>query len=360
MKKKYLAGLVAATAAVAVLGACPAAFADTLGAYGTKAAKTFGVASEHVLTAKSATQITNKLEAAGAEATASDKYMVYVPAGSYKISGVTVPANVVLAAEKKSKITSSGSIGLYGSMYGGSYTFSKSLRDGVRLGIVKFTKKNGIVQKVSITGTSYSAIDPMSAGGSLTGAKKCKGAKILNCTFKNCGRQGVTSWYGATIKLIKKCKFTTMGSAAVNLHYGNVKKVMNNKITGCKDHGISTNTESNGKYHCKIGTISGNTITKISTHGIYVEDGCSIKKIEKNKISNCKNGGIDVNGSGAAAKVGASNSIKNCKNGIYLGKGKITFTSSKMSFSGNKTNFYRKAGTVSGSTYLRGFDKIYL
>ena len=303
--------------------------------------------------------------------------IVNVKAGTFYLdSALSIPHNVVLVSESGVVYYNDCSgemIKLRGAVYGGTFDGKMNRYNIIKMDSTKSTAsdKNMLVTKATLKNTYYTAVI-------INGAYKH--GKVINNTITNCQLNGVCAYRGGQYDLIEGNKITKIGhkkrpgdkkagGSGIDLCSSDAKLIKNNTINDVYGHGISTDPSMLNRG-CFITEITGNTISKIKTQGIYVENKCQITKLKNNKISNVKGCCITVdknariNGmsgntlsGGSLAKVGKhslmtlggkKSSVKVAKNnkftgssaaGIYIGKkAKLVITGKGNVITKNKMN----------------------
>lgn len=272
-----------------------------LGTNGNAAKAYFGATEQIVLETATADTIQESLYFAR-DMTAQTKkpVIVNVKSGTISLPGaLSVPYNVVLASESGVVYNMTGSdrmVLLNGSVYGGKFDGKGKAKNIIQMYRTNTaaSDKNLTVMKTTLTNSeTYPKIAAVQIDAN--GAKIVNGKVIDNTIFK-C-YNGISVYDGGSYSVISGNKIYSIGNksrkggSAIDICSSNVTKISGNSISDVFGHGISTDpTSDSGKYRygCKIGEISGNTIKKINTQGIYIENKCSVTRIKNNTISNVK------------------------------------------------------------------------
>ena len=257
------------------------------------AMKKYGISDENVTTVKKTGEIQSTLYSASSEATAKKRQIVYVPSGTHKLGSLSIPENVLLVSESKTKFVCSSKtdrwIQIYGSIYGGNFDAAKKVDTGISLAESSYKNNNGMIEKATISNTY---------GYGICAKDGSQGSKIINTTVSKCGkngsesRSGICSLDGAKISLISGCKILNSGTAGINLSCANVGIIENCMVNGGSDKGVSTNSKLDGKklVGCTIDAIRNCTFKNFTTHGVHMKPACTLKEFSGNKVINCGSG----------------------------------------------------------------------
>ena len=365
MKKVIRQLLVFAVVVCLLIPLCAPAFAEgtvELGTYGKKAMSAFSVAPDnvHIVAPNGdSNEIKQRLKYAADTATATgDTQMVYVPAGKHPIyAQLKVQKGVILCGEKAtifdSRLPSDSPaailVWVYGSVYGGTYNCNNTCDTVLRFGDCAFAKPNGYVMYTTITKAKLRGI---TASGS-----KTTGCYISYNTVKDVGKDCVGVCNGATVKGIIGNTLSNAVQSGIDIVHANVVTISKNTISNVTGHGISTDTEQKGRTqnYCRITTVTDNKITGAKHHGVYLEKNCKITgHMRGNVITNCTLNGVCIGGKGGNSSIGSSKNKKYFYNNTVQGSGKsnvsIGNTGSVLVMgSGNKITKGKGAGIAIGS-----------
>ena len=248
-----------------------------------KAAKEYGVPLEEVLPVTSNT-IEATLSGAGANATPDSPAIVYAKAGSYTVSQLVVPANVVLVADENAKFIGADKkemIIVRGSIYGGSYV-QKSSANAIMCYKQNYVGSNGRVEYVNVTGNV--------GGNAGVFAYACDNVTVVGCTVSG-GMNGIRISEASYAPVISGNTVSNCGSGAagsgIDIMLSDVGIISNNTVTGCRGHGISTGTTATAKAHnwINIGQISNNIVKNNNKQGLYVEGNTHISNLIGNTFT---------------------------------------------------------------------------
>lgn len=196
-------------------------------------------------------------------------------------------------------------------------------------GILARGFKNSAIEKNTITNSSKSAIT----------ADKWSGGFIHGNTITSSDSYGIyienSVLHSVNDNIIKNCN-----NFALDLNGSTTETIQNNTIDGCKKSGILISTNSVVNQNIERNTIKnltgeichgiyvyggkvakkiiGNTISDVSTNGIYILKG-SAGDITGNAINNAKASGVAF--SSATFNTLSSNNISNCERGVRLSSG---------------------------------------
>ena len=324
--------------------------------------------------------INSTLKRAKESASSTSPSMVYIksgPSGGFDLNKtISIPNNVALVCENSVVFNNNSGkemVRLKGALYGGTFN-GKMVKDKI-IEMVNDNEKdaasynNMLVTKATLKNTYETAV-------LINGAYKH--GKVIGNTITNCQLNGVCAYRGGQYDVIQDNKITKIGhpkrpgdkkaaGSAIDLCSSYAKLIKNNTINDVYGHGISTDPNMLNKG-CVITEVTGNTISKINSHGIYVENKCSINKLMNNKISNVKgccltidknakvhsatgnvfSGGtlakkgkhslVTLNGKKSYLKLGKKNAVKGgSAAGIYVGKkAKLLITGSGNLITKNK------------------------
>ena len=268
-----------------------------------KAAKEYGISDNQIMIASSSS-VESVLADAGSRGANGEFIMVYAASGTYKVSKLVVPKNVVLVADENAKFTAADSnemLIVRGSLYGGTYTQGSS-KYAVLCYQQSYTGKNGRIEYAKIAGNLK--------GKAAICANACKNVSVTGCTVTG-GMNGIQITKGTNAKTITKNKVSNCGSGAagsgIDIHPSTIGVISNNTVSGCRGHGISTGTSAASNAQINIKQISNNTLKNNNKQGIYVEGNTHIEKLTGNTITG--------NGTGLAMRSNVHSS-----NGKYSSK----------------------------------------
>lgn len=328
----------------------------------------YGASPNDVIYVDTAGDIATALKRAERIAEDSRRVIVYLPPGTYRISGhINVPENVVLVAEDDSLVTPSGSdsylVRLSGSMYGGTYDSNYKNQTTIRIleTYGSFSNGNGQIENLSVLRSSNYGIV----------AQGSKGSKISKCTVRECKASGIAilkpssdSGAGATqVESIKDCNISSNGEkgegAGIHLYMADVGTIASCILNSNSDKAVSTN--SSNSSGCHIGTIKNCTMKKNGNNGVHIKPNCRldhfvnntlignddglvaaaitkegtkgksiIKDVRGNTFKQSVTQQIEAQGSGASITLGDGNTIVSGKGyGILVMKyGKVTVSGS--------------------------------
>ena len=349
-----------------------------LGTNGKAALAYFGVDKHNVFEVSStagSNDIRTLITAVKTDATSSSPVMIYVKSGTHTLTySLGIPENVIFVAENGvvfKRAFSDKMVKLKGSLYGGTWDGGNIAQNIIQMVNTNTTGKNMTVMKAVIRNTKMDGVH--------INDRPVKHGKVLNNTITNCKHNGVSVYNGGQFDTISGNTITNIGKtstkngSAIDICSSNAATISNNKISNVVGHGISTDpVSSNGRYGCKITTISGNTIKNVKHQGVYIENRCSVTKFYNNKISNVqgccltvdknakvyamsgnrlsgkgslskkgKHSIVTLNGKGAYIKIGKNNKIYNgYAAGIALSKkAKVDITGN-----GNQITHCKKNG----------------
>ena len=229
------------------------------------------------------------------------------------VSGIFVPENVILVAEKNTVFKAAPAdkmqrlVLVRGSVYGGTYQGSNKCFFPLQF-------RSDVTYEKTRSGNRQ--VDGNIERTYVTTAKQCGikaiGSKNINIMYNNvsncrtkkaCGI-GVT--YGAQANQISHNTIKNVGASgfgsAIDVTHANVSYIEYNKISGAAGHGISTDTDQTPlsktkQNYVKISRVKGNTISSCGVHGIWLERRCQISSsLSGNTIKNCKKCGIAIEG----------------------------------------------------------------
>lgn len=302
-----------------------------------KAAKLmYGVSSSHVIKAKTPGKIETALYNAGAKATAKKPYIVYAPAGTYRMSRkLYIPENVIFTAEKGSKFTPTTSNNFTqffmvgGSLYGGTYDGLGKAYYCLRLDRVKFKDMNGYITNTYVKNSIRAGIVAVGSGS--------KNGIIMNNTVTGCGNSGISAVEGAWIHTVSGNKCRNNTEAGVNVGHSNIDIIANNILTGNTGHGISTDTDGSGQTYCHIQKIMNNTIKYNGKNGVFMDKNCKVTTfLKNNKIIDNYTNGISIYADGVIKGISGNTIKDNDGSGIRAcGKGSAAYVGSNNKITGN-------------------------
>lgn len=325
-----------------------------------KAITRFDLKDPLVLEAKTIDGIKSQLKAAGGRASAGAPVIVHVPNGTYSVTDLVVPQNVILVAESGAKFVANAEknsmINIGGSVYGGYYDGAKKAINVLYFEKYTFKGVNGITENATVTRAQKQGILAMGAN--------CRDAQVIGCTVTNCGENGVCVLKDSKYKVIRDCMLKDNTWSGINISHSDVGEIRNCSIINNGDKAVSTNSDPTHGYKqpgCAIGTIAGCTIMNNKTNGVYLKPKCTVenftgnvlqnnndglvcssktergttgasyaKNVTNNKFKGNKNSNICAAWKGATIYVGNNNVVEKGKDAIY-GKngGTIKITGSK-------------------------------
>ena len=301
------------------------------GNYLKEAMKAYNVPAERVVTARTPDTIKTSLQTAGRSASSDKMYIVYAPAGTYRMPvRLTVPANVIFVAESNSVFypTTSDKFSQFflveGSLFGGRYECQNMAYYGLRLQNVRFTGNNGHI--------SYATVRKSIKAGIVASGASCKRGYFEYNTAAECGNSGISILAGAWLHLAKGNTCSHNNPSGINLNHSNVNYMSFNTIIGNTGHGISTETDGSGQGYCHIHKITknvikqngvsgvyldencyvdqsffGNTISENTLHGLGIDAGSYVVALSKNTFSKNKGSNLRVTGKGSYVKTKGGN-----------------------------------------------------
>lgn len=238
-------------------------------------------------------RLTSDQKKSYSDSSTGETVTVTIPAGDYRVKGVTLSGNTITLQ--------SAAYGIW-------------LR-GVCSGTVK---KNTI---------QYTGTVPDGASDGIRVQNNSDTILETNC-IKYASKNGIylTCSTGCTLR---SNEIKTVGKHGIYAEQSTVETIAKNQISNCNNHGILVNKDSTVK------TITKNTLKTIKNHGIYANQKTNASSITKNKITDAKGNGIYINTTKPKITV-SGNALTSCHTiGIDLGKG-VKGTVAANSFSKTK------------------------
>ena len=251
----------------------------------------YSVTDDRVIMATAGTgRVQVYIDKASGNATAANKYIVYLPEGTYSVSSkLVVPENVVLVGEAASKVFPSEAVDvlveLRGSVYGGYFDGMKNAKTVLKFAEKSFSNNNGRIDKSVVVNAFNYGITGKGQG--------CRGFVVSGAKVTKSGKSGISVMDAAYAKTIENSQFCNNGAnkegAGINLSHADVGTIKNCVSSYNADKAVSTNSDpvSGYKYNqpgCTIGTITGCTMKGNGVNGVYIKPKCTLYHFTNNKM----------------------------------------------------------------------------
>lgn len=261
-----------------------------------------------------------------------------IPKGDYYASGVTISGNTISSTGHGIRLNDvrNASIGSNSITYSGSKTSStdyygiQALNGCQSVSISKNTIKNARTNGIFILDSKASSITGnkiTSPGKYGIGVQSGTASKITSNTVSKAGTTGIFLMKGSKATTIKSNKISSPKQYGIYASNSTISSISSNTITSAKTMGVMIKDKS------KVKKITSNKIkcaSKSRGIGIYAPK-CSMN-ISKNKVSECKNWAIYVDGKSKSYKITVkSNNLSGAKNyaKVKVASGKVTVSGSK-------------------------------